>query len=428
MAFTTFGAMLVTLHLSVAGRRSVRTARQVKEALGSANRERRRAEAASAAKSDFLGVMSHELRTPLNGVLGMAQVMEGGALEAAQRARLDVIRQSGENLLLLLNDLLDIAELDTERLEIEAGTVDVDALATQTEALFAPLAAAKAVGFRLDLDPSAGVARAGDPVRVRQVLHNLVSAAVRSTETGAVAVRIAGRADELVFEVADTGPSPGPDRLATLFDCFGQGGAGMALPSRGPSFGLAIARGLARLMGGDVTARARPEGAVFVARLQLARLAAGAVPGPAALAPSAAIEGGQLRVLAAEDNPTNQLVLKTLLAQAGIDVHVVGDGEAAVAAWRDGAWDLVLMDLQMPVLDGLAATRAIRRLEAAEGLPRTPIVAVTANAAAERLADYLAAGLDDVVPKPIQFARLLGAMDKAIAGARLIEEARRSAA
>jgi signal transduction histidine kinase/AmiR/NasT family two-component response regulator len=426
LAFTTFGAMLVTLHLSIAGRRSVMTARQVKAALASANRERARAEAASAAKSDFLGVMSHELRTPLNGVLGMAQVMAAGTLEPAQRTRLEVVRQSGEHLLVLLNDLLDIAELDTEQLQIEAGVVEVDAMAAQTEALFAPLAAAKAIGFSLTLEPSAGAARAGDPIRVRQVLHNLVGAAVRSTEAGAVTVRIKGDADTLIFEVADTGPGLGPDGLATVFDRVAHGDERMARAARGPGLGLAIARGLAELMGGEVTARSAPaEGAVFTARLGLARVAPSA---PAREEPAAAPAGGALRVLAAEDNPTNQLVLKTLLAQAGMEVHLVSDGQAAVTAWRGGRWDVVLMDLQMPVMDGLAATRAIRELEASEGRARTPIVAVTANAAAERAAEYLEAGLDGVVPKPIQFAQLLAAMGAALDAVRAPEEAQRSAA
>jgi signal transduction histidine kinase/AmiR/NasT family two-component response regulator len=409
---TLLAIALIVVHLGLAGHRHVEASRQLKRALQDAERERERAEGASRAKSDFLGVMSHELRTPLNGVLGMAQAMSGEPLSPLQRARLDVIHRSGENLLLLLNDLLDISEIDTARLEMAAGLVEVATLAAQTQTLFRPLTAGKALELRMEVLPSAGAVRTGDPLRVRQVLHNLVGNAVKFTEAGEVFVRIFGDDQELVFEVADTGPGLAPDQLDTLFQRFTQHDASSTRRYGGSGLGLAIARGLAQLMGGDVTVRSAPgEGAVFTARLRLphAELPLG-VAAPAEPQPAA----HPLRVLAAEDNPTNQLVLKTLLEQVGVDVHLVADGQAAVDTWRDGRWDLVLMDVQMPIMDGLAATREIRAIETAERRLRTPIVAVTANACAERAAEYEEAGLDGLVPKPIQLGQLLAGMERAL--------------
>jgi CheY-like chemotaxis protein/anti-sigma regulatory factor (Ser/Thr protein kinase) len=259
------------------------------------------------------------------------------------------------------------------------------------------------------------------------VLHNLVGNAIKFTEAGEVRVRITGDDDHLIFEVADTGPGVAPEQLETVFEQFTQSDASSTRRYGGSGLGLAIARGLAHLMGGDVSARSAPgQGAIFTARLKLPPADVPVASGAPALTAEAA--GTRLRVLAAEDNQTNQLVLKTLLQQVGIDVHVTGDGEAAVAAWRAGRWDLVLMDIQMPVMDGVAATRAIRALEAAERLPRTPIVAVTANATAERAAEYLAAGMDGLCPKPIQLSQLLNAIEQVLDGAPPQEIAARPAA
>ncbi len=423
MALTALATLLIVLHLGANGHRSVASARRVKEALLEARCERQRAEEASAAKSDFLGVMSHELRTPLNGVLGMAQAMAADQLSPAQRERLEVIRQSGEILLLLLNDVLDISRIETARLEFAEARVDLTALAAQAQAVFAPLAEAKGVGFELRLESAAGAARLGDPTRVRQLLHKLIGNAVKFTEAGGVAVTIDGTGEELVFEVADSGPGIAADQLERIFDRFSQDDPSAARRHGGVGLGLAIARGLARAMGGEVTVRSAPgAGAVFTARLRLPATEAPALE-PPATAPLAAPE--RLRVLAAEDNPTNQLVLRTLLEQVGLAVHLVPDGEAAVSAWRAADWDIVLMDIQMPGMDGLAATRAIRALEAADGRARTPIVAVTADATEQQAAEYASAGMDGLVPKPIQLSRLAAVMT---AVAEAAAEDQRSAA
>jgi CheY-like chemotaxis protein/anti-sigma regulatory factor (Ser/Thr protein kinase) len=264
--------------------------------------------------------------------------------------------------------------------------------------------------------PSAGGWREGDATRVRQVLHALVGNAVKFTETGSVMATISGGGDQLVFEISDTGPGMSPQRLGGLFGHFDQNDASATRRYGGSGLGLGIARGLARLMDGDVTAESEPgRGSIFTARMTLPA----AKPSLPAQADAPKPPPGprriqdRLRVLAAEDNPTNQLVLRTLLEQVGVTVHLVGDGEEAIDAWRTAHWDVVLMDIRMPGVDGVAATRAIRALEAAEQRPRTPIVAVTADT--EQQAEYLAAGMDGLVAKPIQLAQLIGAIEAALA-------------
>ena len=253
-----FGAGLIVAHLAAGGLSNVQSARRMKQAVREARLERQRAEAASAAKSDFLAVMSHELRTPLNGVLGMAQAMGADELAPAQRERVEILRRSGEILLLLLNDLLDISRIETDRLQIERGVVDIGALAAQAEAVFAPLAAAKRLDFHVRLQASAGAARLGDPDRVRQVLHKLIGNAIKFTDEGEVTALISGFGDELIFEVIDTGPGIAPDQLPNVFERFSQSDPSAARRHGGSGVGLAIARGLARLMEGDVTVRSAP--------------------------------------------------------------------------------------------------------------------------------------------------------------------------
>ncbi|HEV2532669.1 ATP-binding protein [Phenylobacterium sp.] len=414
MGFVGLGAALFIAHLVIAIRRNRRATVELDKALTEARSERARAEDASAAKSDFLATMSHEIRTPLNGVLGMAQAMGHDRLPKAQRERLEVIRQSGEVLLMLLNDLLDISRIEAAKLELEMGVLDIGGLATQAQAAFAPLAAGKGLTLAIKADPAAlGLWRA-DATRVRQIVYNLLSNAVKFTDRGGVTLAFRVEDDgALAIRVADTGLGVAASQLPTLFERFIQAEASTSRRYGGSGLGLAISRELARLMGGDITAHSEAgQGSVFTARLPLARAEAAAAPmlaEPVHEAPQA-----DLRVLVAEDNETNQLVLRTLLSQVGIDPHVVADGAQAVDAWRTGTWDVVLMDVQMPVMDGLAATRRIRELEAAEGRARTPILALTANAMSHQAAEYVAVGMDGLAPKPIQIEQLIGAIAAAL--------------
>ena len=389
------------------------TARSMAEAIALA--QAREAEAASAnqAKTAFLATMSHEIRTPLNGVLGMAQVMEGDELSVAQRERLKVVRESGAALTLILNDVLDLARIEAGQLELRPEPFDLRDLLVGCGQTFTALAEGKGLTHDLVIARSATGAYLGDAGRLRQILHNLLSNAVKFTVAGGVSIAARFEDGLLELTVADTGPGVAPSEQERLFGRFvllddiatrRHGGAGL---------GLAISRELARAMGGDITLYSRPgEGSAFTVTLPLARIEAEA-PAASKVEPAAA---PGLRVLAAEDNPTNQLVLSSVLRQAGIEPTIVEDGAKALEAWRSGSWDLVLMDIHMPVMDGLTALREIRDQEEAENLPRTPVIALTANAMRHQVEHLLAAGMDDHVGKPINVAELLGAVDRAARG------------
>ncbi len=373
-------------------------------------RARDEANAANDAKSAFLATMSHEIRTPLNGVLGMAQAMARDELPDIQRERLTVIRQAGETLLALLNDLLDLSRIEAGRLELEDSTINIETLVQGAHATFTTLATEKDVSLAVTVAPEARGVWAGDPTRVRQIVYNLVSNAVKFTDRGEVSVAVSVAGPHLVFKVSDTGPGIAADRLGALFQKFVQADTSTTRRFGGSGLGLAICRELATLMGGDIEATSAPgRGSVFTVRLPLTRV--GDADGQAVRDDSFEApplrDGSALRILAAEDNPMNQLVLRTLLAQVGIDVTCVDNGELAVAAAASGEWDAILMDVQMPVMDGPTATRLIREWEQADNRRRTPIIALTANAMAHHAAEYTAAGMDVLVPKPLELERLL---------------------
>ena len=373
-------------------------------------RARDDANAANAAKSAFLATMSHEIRTPLNGVLGMAQAMARDELPQIQRERLAVIRQAGETLLALLNDLLDLSRIEAGRLELEDSTVDVEHMVEGAHATFTTLATEKDVSLAVTVAPEARGVWSGDPTRVRQIVYNLVSNAVKFTDRGEVRVHVSVEASHLLFRVTDTGPGIAPERLGALFQKFVQADTSTTRRFGGSGLGLAICRELATLMGGEIEAASvLGQGSVFTVRLPLTRLgdADGLPVREDAFAAPPLRDGSALRILAAEDNPMNQLVLRTLLAQVGVEVTCVDNGELAVAAAATGDWDAILMDVQMPVMDGPTATRLIREWERNGNRRRTPIIALTANAMAHHAAEYTAAGMDVLVPKPLELERLL---------------------
>ncbi|UTP40943.1 ATP-binding protein [Phenylobacterium sp. LH3H17] len=371
------------------------------------------AEAGSRAKSAFLATMSHEIRTPLNGVLGMAQAMAVDPLTPSQRERLGVIQQSGEALLAILNDILDLSKIEAGKLELEIVDFDLGDVARGAYSAFTAIANKKGLSFALDVQAAQGRYR-GDPSRLRQILNNLISNALKFTETGEVRVTACHADGELSVSVRDTGPGIAPEGLARLFEKFDQLDSSTTRRFGGTGLGLAICRDLAALMGGQVSVESETgRGSRFELRIPLERLgdARAASPAPPSPEDHAAVD---LRVLAAEDNAVNQLVLKTLLHQLGVSPHVVEDGQAAVAAWETGAWDLILMDVQMPVMDGIAATARIRQRERETGRARTPIIALTANAMAHQVEQYLAVGMDGHVAKPIEIAALYAALSGAL--------------
>ena len=374
------------------------------------------AETANRAKSDFLATMSHEIRTPLNGVLGMAQAMAADTLPETQRERLAVVRRSGETLLTILNDILDLSKIESGKLELEEVDFDIAEVAGATIAGFGAVAGGKGVDLELRIGQAAEGVYRSDPTRVRQILNNLVSNALKFTEQGQVRVAIERLGNVLEMRVSDTGVGITADRLDKLFQKFTQADASTTRKYGGTGLGLAICRELAEIIGGDIRAESTVgKGTTFIVRLLIPRVG-DAMAVEAEEAAPRDWDGANLRILAAEDNSVNQLVLKTLLNQVGIDPMVVGDGAEALAAWREHDWDLILMDVQMPIMDGPTATRAIREAERTKGRARTPIVALTANAMAHQIAEYRAAGMDGFVAKPIdiekQFAAIETAMDQ----------------
>ena len=379
---------------------------------------RAQAEAANAAKSVFLANMSHEVRTPLNGVLGMAAALRDTKLAPEQQQMLDVILESGDMLQAVLNDILDLSKIEAGKFDIDSVPFDLAAVVQSVARMNVLKAQEKGLTFTLDLATAAQRWVTGDPTRLRQILGNLVSNAVKFTERGSVSVTVdlldLAEGYELQMVVTDTGPGIPDDQIENLFRPYAQGGVSVSREYGGTGLGLSIARRFCELMQGDlVLAPPQPGiGASFHARLRVGH----AQTPPVATGLStekefvALTHARALRILAAEDNKTNQLVLRSLLQRFDVTLEIVGDGAAALAAWERDAPDLILMDVQMPRMSGIEATAAIRAHEARAALARTPIIALSANMMRHQVAEYRAVGMDDCVPKPFQRPVLLRAM------------------
>lgn len=388
------------------------------------------AESADRAKSAFLAQMSHEIRTPLNGVLGMADALANTRLEPDQGQMVDVIRSSGTTLLALLNDVLDLAKIEAGRVELECIDYSVTDIVRSVEAVFAARAAEKGIALSVDTDPEAAIWCRGDPTRVRQVLYNLLSNAVKFTQAGTVTVKVSAqpRPDgrmRVRYAVHDTGIGIEQEVLDRLFSRFTQADARTTRQYGGTGLGLAISADLAHLMDGDITvSSAMGQGSVFTFELDCPRGEAPASTNAQTFEESFEAMGedsGDLRILAAEDNPQNRMVLKLLLEQVGIEPVFAENGRIALEMWQAQAFDMILMDVQMPEMSGPDATRAIRRLEAETGRTRTPIIALTANAMTHHVRECLDSGMDAHVAKPVRpdilFAAIHAALEPASAGA-----------
>lgn len=370
-----------------------------------------KAEGASEAKSAFLATMSHEIRTPLNGVLGMSQALEATETCPDRREQLRIIRESGHALRAILNDVLDMSKIEAGMLCIEHIDLDLGHIMNDVAATFTSSAAQRDLTLTVRT-ADVGCYR-GDPVRIRQVLSNLISNAIKFTHEGTIEVAAAEDAGRVVIEVSDTGIGIDPSATAMLFSKFVQADASTTRRYGGTGLGLAITSDLVELMGGTISVRSvAGQGSTF--RIELPLASSSGLVGGTPKRGSEAPDVGALRVLAAEDNPANRMVLQALLAGVQIDLVMVTNGQEAVEAWEREPWDLILMDVQMPVLDGPTAAAKIRAAELITGRERTPILAVTANALDHQIAQYRASGMDDHVTKPILVGDLFAAIDRAM--------------
>ncbi len=378
---------------------------------------------ANRSKSAFLANMSHEIRTPLNGVIGLTDALARGELSAGQREIVEIIRASGQSLERLLNDVLDLARVESGRLEIRHEAFRLGEVVRQVSGLASLRARDKGVRFRLVADPSVETMVMGDPDRLKQVLLNLLSNAVKFTDDGDVALRVwplTTRAEQVFrFEVSDTGVGFDQEHKARLFQRFEQADGSITRRFGGSGLGLAIVSELTTLMGGTLDAHGiKGSGATFTVELPLPPATAELTGSDAPAAPAAPKRASRpVRVLIAEDHPTNRKVVELLLQGAGTDLTTVENGAQAVDAFAHERFDIVLMDMQMPVMDGLTAIGAIRKIEAERDAPRTPIIALTGNALPEHVLASEAAGADAHLSKPITAAALLPAIEKALAGA-----------
>jgi signal transduction histidine kinase/ActR/RegA family two-component response regulator len=372
---------------------------------------RDRAQSANLAKSHFLANMSHEIRTPLNGVLGMAQVMEQSGLGSPHREHLKIIRDSGETLLAILNDVLDLSKIEAGRFELDDHVFDLAETVATACRPFALMAGQKDVEFIKEIAPQALGAWCGDSVRLRQVLSNLASNAVKFTHQGVIRLVITASDEGLTFTLSDTGIGIAAEVMPGLFEKFVQADSSTTRRFGGTGLGLAICRELVERMGGTLRMDSTPgKGSTFVFRLPFVRATAADLTAPL----PADDDIRALRILAAEDNATNQVILRALLEPAGVDLHTVANGREAVDAFHAEDYDLILMDVQMPVMNGIEATRAIRQRETTHSLSPTPILALSANVMNHQVREYAEAGMDGVVAKPVDAGKLIEAIAAAM--------------
>ena len=378
-----------------------------------------RAEAASHSKSEFLATMSHEIRTPMNGIMGMLQVLESSPLTVNQRSQVEIAAGSADTLMRLLNDILDFSKIESGKIEFESILFPLAPTITEVAALLRSRATEKRLELLVSLPPDLPGHVVGDAVRLKQVLLNLTGNAIKFTEVGRVEITVTVRhrdeqAVTLRFSVRDTGIGMAPATQAKLFQVFSQGDSSTTRRFGGTGLGLAISQRLINRMGGHITIQSTPgAGSDFSFELTLAHGTAPLSDSPKPFARKEHLLVG--RVLVVEDDRVNQRVIELLLEQLGLEPVIVGDGSSAVEVALLEPWNIVLMDCQMPGMDGFEATRLIRKK--LEGRP-LPIIALTANAMAGDREACLAAGMNDFLAKPVRRDELRSCLEKWLAMSR----------
>jgi signal transduction histidine kinase/ActR/RegA family two-component response regulator len=409
----TIGGVLYMMHLVVAVRQSLATTKALQAANDEAQAQRKKAEVASAAKSDFLAVVSHEIRTPMNAVISAANLLRRTRLDREQREHVSMLLDAGDVLVGLLNDVLDFSKIEAGKMQLESSEMDLRDKLASLRRLWQPKAEANGVRLNIQIAPDVPDCVRTDPLRFQQMLFNLLSNAVKFTEDGSITVSVDWReADRrLIVAVADTGCGIAPDRLANIFDSFEQADAGTTRKYGGTGLGLAISRRLAEIMGGRLTAESVVgEGSTFTLNLPVEPVQK-TERAPERAAADESVLAGRV-ILAADDHAVNRRILSLLLEPHGCQLVLVENGAEAVEAANTQAFDAILMDMQMPVMDGLTATARIR----AEGMNRrTPVIALTANAMDVHRAAWDAEGVHAFLTKPIDPALLAATLAEACA-------------
>jgi signal transduction histidine kinase/CheY-like chemotaxis protein len=375
-------------------------------------------EGALGAKGEFLAVVSHEIRTPLNGVLGMAQLLTMTTLSDEQRGYVDTIQGSGEMLLALINDILDFSKLESGKLSLDERPVSVHEVVHDVVRMLNAQATGKDLYLKTDISADVIPWFSGDAMRLKQILINLVGNAVKFTLRGGVKIVVRMQQQDgtwLQCQVRDTGIGIPADRIGKLFQVFSQVDSSINRRYQGTGLGLVICKRLVEGMGGSIGVQSeRAQGSTFTFRIPVVAAPPPANPGTGTQ-PGSAAPARNLRILVVEDNQVNQVLALGMLKKLGLAADLARDGEEACTMVRQGAYDLVLMDMQMPRMDGLSATRAIREMP---GIHQPHIVAVTANAMNVDREACLQAGMNDFLPKPFKVSELQQKLDATPAAVR----------